>query len=159
MFSSPQRRYGDIKTFTIYIDSFSDSVISGEFFNPFKMGVESFNGLTALVLRIDECLNTDNVPQHFSNVRTFYPSASVQEEGALPIRFGSGKIATFSVNILYRQNASWQGTITWLEEKVTQHFRSVLELIYLVDNALDESKAVKTKWSQDEVKSKATATR
>lgn len=45
---------------------------------------------------------------------------------------------TFVIQILNQQNATWQGTVTWTEEKITQPFRSLLELIKLIDNALGE---------------------
>ena len=44
---------------------------------------------------------------------------------------------TFVVKILDRQNATWQGTVTWIEEQKTQCFRSALELLKLIDGALD----------------------
>ena len=47
-----------------------------------------------------------------------------------------GEAATFALRILFRQNASWQGSITWLEGEAEQSFRSVLELILLMDSAL-----------------------
>ena len=42
----------------------------------------------------------------------------------------------FLVKIKYRQNTSWQGTIQWLEGKQTRHFRSCLELVMLIEEAL-----------------------
>ena len=45
---------------------------------------------------------------------------------------------TFIVKILNKQNATWQGSITWVEEQKTQNFRSALELIKMIDEALDE---------------------
>lgn len=45
---------------------------------------------------------------------------------------------TFVVKILSKQNATWQGSITWVEEQKTQNFRSALELIKMIDEALDE---------------------
>lgn len=42
---------------------------------------------------------------------------------------------TFIVNVQYRQNATWQGTITWVEQNVTQHFRSAFEMLKLMDQA------------------------
>lgn len=45
---------------------------------------------------------------------------------------------TFIVKILNRQNSTWQGTVTWVEEHRTQNFRSALELIKLIDGVLDE---------------------
>jgi hypothetical protein len=43
---------------------------------------------------------------------------------------------TFVVQILNRQNATWQGVITWTEGRQTQSFRSALEMIKLIDSAL-----------------------
>jgi hypothetical protein len=47
-----------------------------------------------------------------------------------------GKRATFIVQVQFRQNATWQGTITWADEKKTSRFRSTLEMVKLMDNAL-----------------------
>lgn len=44
---------------------------------------------------------------------------------------------TFLVKILNKQNSTWQGSITWMEEQKTQNFRSALELIKLIDEVLD----------------------
>lgn len=46
---------------------------------------------------------------------------------------------TFVVKILDRRNATWQGKVTWLEQQKTQCFRSALELLKLIDGALDEN--------------------
>ncbi len=46
---------------------------------------------------------------------------------------------TFIVRIQYTQNNSWQGTITWNEKKQTQHFRSALEMLHLMENAISEN--------------------
>ncbi len=45
--------------------------------------------------------------------------------------------ATFVARIQYRQNASWQGTIQWLDGKKTAPFRSALEMILLMHEALE----------------------
>ena len=55
-------------------------------------------------------------------------------------KFRKGKLATFVVKVLFRQHTSWQGSITWLEEQSEQAFRSVLELILLMDSALGGSR-------------------
>lgn len=46
---------------------------------------------------------------------------------------------TFIVNVKYRQNATWQGTVTWVEEKKKASFRSLLELIKLMDSAIEST--------------------
>lgn len=49
---------------------------------------------------------------------------------------GQGSKATFVVKVEFCQNASWQGTVAWTEQKKEQRFRSTLELIKLMDEAL-----------------------
>ena len=49
---------------------------------------------------------------------------------------------TFIVKVLDRQNATWQGTVTWVEEQKTQCYRSALELLKLIDGALDKNEEI-----------------
>ena len=53
---------------------------------------------------------------------------------------GNKKAGTFLVKIENCQNASWQGSITWVNGRQEQCFRSALELIKLIDGALSENK-------------------
>jgi len=45
---------------------------------------------------------------------------------------------TFVVSILYTRHSSWQGSVVWFSKdgKKTRCFRSVLELIRLMDEAV-----------------------
>lgn len=45
----------------------------------------------------------------------------------------------FIVQITHQQNATWQGTVTWVDEGRSQRFRSALELIRLIDSAVGEA--------------------
>ena len=45
---------------------------------------------------------------------------------------------TFVVKIVSQQNSTWQGSVTWTEEKKVQNVRSALELLKLISGALDE---------------------
>lgn len=49
-----------------------------------------------------------------------------------------GDKATFVVRIQYRQNATWQGQVTWAEKNKTINFRSALELLKLIDSTASE---------------------
>ena len=44
---------------------------------------------------------------------------------------------SFIVNIKCTQNHTWQGNLTWVEQKKTLSFRSALELIKLIDSAME----------------------
>lgn len=47
---------------------------------------------------------------------------------------------SFVIEIKSQENHSWQGTITWVEGKKKENFRSALEMIRLIDSTLsDES--------------------
>ena len=48
------------------------------------------------------------------------------------------KTETFLVCVQYRQNATWQGSVTWVDEQREQYFRSTLELLKLIDGALEK---------------------
>ena len=43
---------------------------------------------------------------------------------------------TFIVKIEYCQHETWQGQVIWAEEDKSQRFRSALELIKLMDEAM-----------------------
>ena len=68
-------------------------------------------------------------------------SVSTLEENRTTVE--AGEKATFVVHVQFRQNATWQGTIQWIESKKTQKFRSTLELIRLMDEALQNGEEVK----------------
>ena len=42
----------------------------------------------------------------------------------------------FLIRIQFHQNSTWQGTIQWLEENKTLPFRSVLEMLHLMEEAV-----------------------
>lgn len=50
-----------------------------------------------------------------------------------------GDMGTFVIRVQHRQHSSWQGRVTYLEENKSVYFRSVLELIKIVDGALDNA--------------------
>lgn len=49
-----------------------------------------------------------------------------------------GDMGTFVIRVQHRQHSSWQGRVTWLEEDKSVYFRSALELIKIIDGALDQ---------------------
>jgi len=56
------------------------------------------------------------------------------------LRRGSDSVqdGDFLVRILNRQHHTWQGTITWISQNRTVSFKSVLELVRLMDLAATE---------------------
>lgn len=94
-------------------------------------------------------------PQPTHQYRSFYKNGSertkesmnqpTKEDMKLPNE--AGEAGTFIVHVKFRQNASWQGSVQWVEGKRTQNFRSTLELMKLMDEALHkEEDPPLTKW-------------
>ncbi len=54
---------------------------------------------------------------------------------------GRNDSSSFVIEVKSTQNHTWQGTVTWVEGKVKQNFRSALELIRLMDSTLPRVEA------------------
>lgn len=132
-----QRVWGEgYRTTLVCIDSFEKGVPRGRFFNPYMELEQSFESLTQFLQGMETVLDNMDFPRAFQTVRTFAPLPN----GNAPPGEGmsrTGKQATFAIRILFRQNASWQGSVTWLEGRSEQSFRSALELILLMSTALE----------------------
>lgn len=48
----------------------------------------------------------------------------------------SSSESTFLLKIKYQENATWQGSVLWVNGNAEKPFRSALELIKLIDSAL-----------------------
>ena len=131
-----ERVWGEeYRTTRICIDAFEKGIPQGRFYNPYMEAEQPFESLMQLLQGMEGNLERMAFPKAYQVTRTFapLPRACTSPVGEAPLQ---GKIATFAVRILFRQNASWQGNITWLEGKKEQSFRSVLELILLMNTAL-----------------------
>lgn len=49
------------------------------------------------------------------------------------------KKKTFIVDILDCQNDTWQGSLSWVQGNKKKNFRSALELIKLIDSAVEDN--------------------
>jgi hypothetical protein len=47
-------------------------------------------------------------------------------------------IGAFEITVKFMQNSTWQGQIHWIEKDHKQNFRSALEMLKLMDEALTE---------------------
>lgn len=138
----------DVRSFLIYIDSYENGVPTGQYRNPCRGESVPFQSLTQLLMRLEQSLDQENIPQAFNKVRTFYPLTGYRPDTLDAECPKKGKKGTFALQILFRRNASWQGTIHWIEKNKTQNFRSVLELITLLNSALEGSKF--SQWHMEE---------
>lgn len=96
-----------------------------------------FASLTQLLLGMEALMDRSNLPQRGEEYRAF--SAAQAEElltGEDLDEERRRELATFQLRVLFRQNASWQGSLIWVDKQMDAQFRSVLELVRLIDSAL-----------------------
>ncbi len=58
---------------------------------------------------------------------------------------------TFIVRVEYCQNETWQGKVTWADKDKSMHFRSALELVKLMNEALEHSQTASSDISNHSV--------
>lgn len=132
-----EKQWGNqYRTTVICVDSFDSGLLVGRLSNPALEDGEMFSGVMELLRKMEALLDGMEFPQSFTARRSFQPpegrTAGSGELGTIR----RGGLATFAVRIMFRRNSSWQGSITWLEGDQRESFRSVLELLLLIDSAL-----------------------
>jgi len=126
----------EMKTSIVKICSYEDKNPKGVLTNPYFGEDKAFSSLSQLIFLMEELQDSLNYPQKSTAARCF----GTTESGAAGLggnTVNAKALATFRIRILFRQNSSWQGDVVWLEKDVEAQFRSVLELIYLLDSAMN----------------------
>ena len=130
----------EMKRSLIRVYSYRNKEIRGTLQNPYFEEEPYFDNLTQLLIRMEGLLDALDFPQRSMEGRAFDRPEQRVAAGAprpAPEALGEQKpLATFQLSVLFRQNASWQGSLTWLERAEEAQFRSVLELVGLLDSAL-----------------------
>lgn len=137
----PRFKGNEYRTTTVCVDSYDNGVMNGRILHP-SCDPIPFKSLSRFLVQMEELLDELKLPQSFTAARSFAPAA----RGPTPDRLTDeapqkGRLATFAIRILFRQNASWQGSVAWVETGRESTFRSALELILLIDSALREVRA------------------
>ena len=118
----------------ICVDSYEGRVLKGRLYNLFSETPIVFNSTMEFLVKMDALMNEMECPQSFSEMRSFQrPQPTSFKERVFKDEPGS--VCTFMIRVMFRQNASWQGRLTWANKKREESFRSVLELLFLIDNA------------------------
>ena len=131
MFCDPAKMY------VICVDSYEDKILEGRIYNVLRDSSVPFKSAVDILVKLEMLLDEAKLVQSYSVKRVFTPNSangSIVQAGSVE----DGKLATFSLKLLFRQNASWQGSVLWCDGNSEESFRSVLELLLLMDNALSK---------------------
>jgi hypothetical protein len=127
------------------VNGSNEGDLSGVFYHSYSTEAVPFSGIGQMVLRMEKLYDYLRFPYPGTNDRSFgeekkltrltYERKRIMSDDALLSKHGD--IGTFIVRVQHRQNSSWQGRITWMEEDKTIQFRSVWEMIKLIESAVD----------------------
>jgi len=127
--------------------------IKGALYSKYLEAPYEFGNMINMIQKMEEIFDAVGFPQAFMSTRTFSNDKRVASrpdvEGSVFLNRSNQKEAdgnkcTFEISVRFRQNATWQGQIFWTEKNMRQNFRSVLEMLKLMDEALTEGKESET---------------
>ena len=128
----------------ISVDSYDDKVIKGRLWYGREGSETRFTGLMQLLLLTEQVLGEQKRPTEDRCKSFVRPDpAQTEREDFQPTDPTRGALGTFRMRVLFRQNTSWQGILTWVEAKQEESFRSILELAILLDSALTHASEAK----------------
>lgn len=150
------KRNTDISAYStvskVTITSYSGDNVRGVVNNDYYNKSFLFSDLFEMVKILESLYTSMFFPQHSFDERRFTnksPSNIIIRK-ADEIKLCDQAKATFILHIKFRQNATWQGSINWVEENKTQNFRSTLEMIKLIDEALAEKgSSIQISWEDE----------
>ena len=134
----------------ICVDAHEDGVLEGKLYSAFSPEPLCFGSMLMLLRHMDDWLDGLAHIQRHEDRRTLLAPSNPREgiaaqldkqpvPGGPAVPDALGTVATFSLMIQFRQNATWQGEVTWVEQKRSTSFRSVLELLRMMDDVLQYS--------------------
>jgi hypothetical protein len=125
-----------------------------------------FCSLDELLFAMGDLFNAIQYPMQTVKYRSFRsrPARTIKPKQVFTMEqlgtpFAGTEKATFVINVLYRQNATWQGNIRWVDRDQTLNFRSTNELIRLMESALSPDTEVIVDWDPAGTSEKATGGR
>ncbi len=120
----------------------------GRLYSPFLKNPVMFNSLLELNLLIEQIMDDCDVPKCDNSYerigceeKEIYRKLEYTNSQIVQLKNYSNQMKLFTnlenvyfVEMIRRQNCSWQGIVTWLNENKTEFFKSELELMKLICN-------------------------
>ena len=129
----------------ICVDNNDAHILRGRLYHSYTKEALSFENAGQMSFIMEELYDSLNFPHPGTNKRLFAAENKtinrlterdkIMTDDELLSKHGD--IGTFIVRVQHRQNSSWQGRITWMEQDSTLYFRSIWEMIKLIENAVD----------------------
>ena len=139
----------------VCIDDDKDADYQGLIYHQYADEPISFNGIASMILEMENLFDEWDFPQRGLAERKFdkkkenhkRPVSETEDDrlkieiisdthGVRNVQNKKGKLGTFVIQVVYRQDASWQGHVIYQEDNEKLEFNSALELIKIIDRAV-----------------------
>ncbi len=131
-----------MKSAIICVDSYREKLLCGRLYLQAVGTERKFNNAMQMLFLMEASMDNMCFPEEYTRLKVF-SDGSIKlfdcEAAAEVKEVESGALATFKVKVIFRQNASWQGIISWLDGAREESFRSVYEMLMLIDSALEKA--------------------
>lgn len=134
----------------ICIDRQQGEELQGRIYHGYQKEAMSFKAIVEMIRQSEKLYDEIAFPQASTKTRSLIESETttrmqmpIRPErvvDALEVMSHEGKIGTFIINVKFRQNAEWQGELFWVEQDEKIFFSNTLELIKILDKALQNNK-------------------
>ncbi|MBC8560442.1 hypothetical protein [Fumia xinanensis] len=141
----------------IYLSNSPREPVCGQIYSVYYNAFMDFCGVAQLLRAMESLYDTLDMPQASCENQAFHPLKRAKKNGddrMIESRAGHRKSveadqATFLVHVIYRQYNTWQGRITWMQDKTSRNFKSVFEMLKLMDDAMNGSSQIQYIWNAD----------
>lgn len=151
-----RRLLNEFGSIRICVDTYTDGEMCGRVYASYDAEAVEFSNAVMLLKQLQRIYDENSFPQATMKQRSFTQQKESGNSGQCSTKQDvkqkpsaiwtavRGKKATFRIRVLFRQNASWQGNITWLEKGMEENFRSALEMLMLMDSAFVDPECLTT---------------
>lgn len=119
--------------------------LEGCFYHSYSPEPVHFYNADGLIFEMEKFYDSINFPHPATHIRSFADSTrsshrtekreKIMKDQELLSKHGD--MGSFIIRVQQRQNSSMQGRLTWIEKNKTVYFRSVWEMIRLIDSAVE----------------------
>ena len=143
--STTQKYIGIPNGVVLCSDKAEEHDFSGRYYHSYSAEEKKFHSEEQLLFELENFFNQLKFPFAATNTRSFVSKKENVSQTKERIKVMSdeellsrhGDLGTFIIRVQQRQNSSWQGRITWVDEDKTVYFRSVWEMMKLIDSAVE----------------------
>ena len=135
---------GAVNGIVLCIDGTAEAGFSGRLYHRYSAEPIGFGSMTGMLYEMEKLFDGLQFPRRGDRPRVFvkrneaqteYKEKHMTDEELLEKH---GQQQTFIVRVQHRQNSTWQGQITWAEKNIKLNFRSVWEMVHMMENAIYE---------------------